>query len=119
MLALAWGAALLCWVADAFRQSCSYGPLARGGYWLALGAALAGWRLAGSGKLLWRGWLLAGSGSCSGGVATGWLWEAALAGWLLAGSGSCSGGVATGWLWELLWRGGDWLDGSLEYSTVM
>ena len=46
---------------------------------------------------------LAGSGSCSGGgsealggalawVATGWLWEAALAGWLLAGSGSCSGG---------------------------
>ena len=25
------GAALLCWVADAFRQSCSYGPLARGG----------------------------------------------------------------------------------------
>ena len=45
---MAWGAALLCWVADAFRQSCSYGPLARGGYWLALGAALAGWLLAGS-----------------------------------------------------------------------
>ena len=68
---MAWGAALLCWVADAFRQSCSYGPLARGCGWLALGAALAGW--------------------------------------LLAGSGSCSGGVATGWLWELLWRGGYWL----------
>ena len=65
------GAALLCWVADAFRQSCSYGPLARGGGWLALGAALAGW--------------------------------------LLAGSGSCTGGVATGGLWELLWRGGYWL----------
>ena len=25
------GAALLCWVADAFRQNCSYGPLARVG----------------------------------------------------------------------------------------
>ena len=50
-------------------------------------------------------------GICTGGVATGGLWEllwrggywralgAALAGWLLAGSGSCSGGVATGGLW--------------------
>ena len=35
----------------------------RGGYWLALGAALAGWLLAGSGKLHWRGgyWLALGA----------------------------------------------------------
>ena len=30
-LALTWGAARLYWVADAFRQSCSYGPVARDG----------------------------------------------------------------------------------------
>ena len=39
------GAALLCWVADALGQSCSYGPLARGGdgqLWVAaLAVALA------------------------------------------------------------------------------
>ena len=25
-------------------------------------------------------------------------------GWRRAAMGSCTGGVATGWLWELLWR---------------
>ena len=46
------GAALLCWVADAFRQSCSYGPLARGGDGQLWEAALAV-ALARDGLWLW------------------------------------------------------------------